>query len=123
MAEEITNIKPARVLDVNTGREIPGSTLVKASADDINIVWPSKQVLQGKLTAIGAAITGVSGLASAFGIKLPAQEINGIFTWLLANWDSIGVVVGLGVAAFGQIRQLWRKPPAVVIGNPEQPQG
>jgi hypothetical protein len=71
-------------------------------------LMPKPQFLQGHLTALSLLISAIGTIASAFGLHLPASEINGLLTWLAANWDSITQGAGLILAAYGQLRRNWR---------------
>ena len=72
----------------------------------------NKQFLQGKLTYLGIAISGLGALGSLFGFSIPTDEVKGIIGWIQANWDSVMEFVGLVVAAYGRIRINWRKEKA-----------
>ena len=72
----------------------------------------TKQFLQGKLTYLGIAISGLGALGSLFGFSVPADEVKGLIGWFQANWDSLSEFAGLAVAAYGRIRINWRKDKA-----------
>lgn len=116
-SDKPTTITPARVLDQRTGVEVPGSNLVVKGNTDVTVKFhlPEKQVLQGWLTRISTVLLLIGSVSKSFGWELPTAEIDGIFTWLLANWDSIAQVVGLVGAAYGSIRRLWRKPVEIEV--------
>lgn len=74
---------------------------------------PRKQFLEGKLTYISLAITGAGAMARLFGWVLPAEEINGILSWIAAHYDELLSVIGLFGAAWGRLRINWRKEGGV----------
>jgi len=115
MSDPIPPIR--RVLDQHTGVEVPGSNLVVKgnSALAVKVSLPDRQVMQGWMTRISTILAVVGTLGKAFGWNLPTEEINGILTWLLANWDSLMQVTGLVGAVYGQLRQLWRKPVQIEV--------
>ena len=69
----------------------------------------NKQFLQGKLTYIGIALSGLGAIGSLFGFSVPTDEVKGIIGWLQSHWDSLMEFAGLVVAAYGRIRINWRK--------------
>ena len=74
---------------------------------------PRKQFLEGRLTYISLAITGAGALARLFGWVLPAEEINGILSWVAAHYDELLSVAGLLGAAWGRLRINWRQEGVV----------
>lgn len=65
---------------------------------------PDQQVLQGKLTYLGLIVTISGFLGNLFGAKFPKEEVDGILTWVGANWDSLAQFGGLVTAAWGRFR-------------------
>jgi len=70
-----------------------------------------KQIIPGKLTYISLAISALGFLGNRFGIVLPQEEINGIATWIMANWDGLAQVGGLIGGFYGKLRANWRVAP------------
>lgn len=70
-----------------------------------------KTILPGKLTYISLAVSALGFLGNRFGFVLPQDEINGIATWVMANWDGLAQVGGLITAAYGRLRINWTKAP------------
>ena len=69
----------------------------------------TNQFLQGKLTFLGIALSGLGAIGSLFGFTVPTDEVKGIIGWLQSSWDSLMEFVGLFVAAYGRLRINWRK--------------
>jgi hypothetical protein len=74
-----------------------------------------KQILPGKLTYISIAVSAIGFLGQRFGLVLPQDEIKGIATLLMANWDAIAQVGGLVGAAYGKLRANWRVAPKAEV--------
>lgn len=82
-----------RALDVDSGKPIPVS---------------KKQILEGKMTFIGLALTAAGAIGKMFGFDLPTTEVQTWLDWLLSNWDSLANGIGLLIAAYGRLRMNWR---------------
>ena len=74
-----------------------------------------KTILPGKLTYVGLAISLAGMLGRRFGITLPTEEINGITTFLAANWDSFAQLGGLITAAYGRYRANNHPPKPEIV--------
>lgn len=71
----------------------------------------SPQTLQGKLTYIGIVISVAGALGRLFGLHLPTEEVQGMLSWIAANWDALAEFGGLATAAYGRLRINWRRVP------------
>lgn len=91
-----------RALDPETGEPISRSFETRAET--------GKQFLQGKMTFIGLALTAAGALGKMLGWEVPAEEISGFLTWLLASWDGLAQGAGILLAAWGRLRINFRKP-------------
>lgn len=74
-----------------------------------------KTILPGKLTYIGIGISLAGMIGRRFGIVLPEDEINGVATFLAANWDVFAELGGLLTAAYGRFRATAFPPKAEVV--------
>ena len=74
-----------------------------------------KQILPGKLTYVGLAISLAGMLGRRFGFVIPESEINGIVTYAAANWDTIAELGGLLTAAYGRLRANWQVAPKAEV--------
>ena len=90
-----------RALDPETGKPIPRTFETKAA--------DTKQILQGKMTFIGLALTAAGAIGRMMGWDLPTDEVNSFLTWLLSSWDGIAQGIGIIIAAWGRLRINWRK--------------
>jgi hypothetical protein len=70
-----------------------------------------KEILPGKLTYISLIVSLLGFLGNRFGFVLPQDEINGLATLIMANWDVIAQIGGLIGAFYGKLRANWRVAP------------
>lgn len=70
-----------------------------------------KTILPGKLTYIGLAVSLAGLIGSRFGLVIPENEINGIVSFVAANWDIFAQLGGLLTAAYGRLRVNWQTAP------------
>lgn len=74
-----------------------------------------KTILPGKLTYIGLAVSLAGMLGSRFGFVIPEKEINGIVSFVAANWDIVAQFGGLLTAAYGRLRVNWQTAPRAEV--------
>lgn len=86
-----------------------------ATLEQVAIQKP--QFLQGHMTKLGLVLTGLSLIGGLFGIVVPAEELKALAQTASDNWQVIGTLAGLALAAYGKIRRNWRANPEDLYGK------
>lgn len=76
------------------------------------------QFLQGHMTKLGLVLTGLSLIGGLFGIVIPTEELKALAQTASDNWEVIGTLAGLALAAYGKIRRNWRQDTLAEIIAP-----